>query len=106
MGENQTGEREFAGRHILVVEDEFLTSDDIALAFARLGVSTIGAYTLEEAMQLLESWPRSMARCSMSTCRGRWSFPLPTRCRSATIEIDICPGEPRDLADTQSKPVE
>jgi CheY-like chemotaxis protein len=44
----------FAGRNVLVVEDEFLIADEIALAFARFGVKVVGPVpTLERALSVI-----------------------------------------------------
>jgi CheY-like chemotaxis protein len=47
--------RHLTGRRVLVVEDEFLIADDIAAAFARVGIETVGPVkTVERALSLIE----------------------------------------------------
>jgi CheY-like chemotaxis protein len=69
--------RALAGRRVLVVEDEFLTVDEIALAFARLGVGLIGpAQSLKRAMELLESGGHLDGAVLDINLRGGMVYPL------------------------------
>jgi DNA-binding response OmpR family regulator len=97
MRENQTAEREFAGRHILVVEDEFLISDEIALAFAHLGVETIGAYTLEEGMELLESSAKVDGAVLDVNLQGKMVFPLADALQKRRVPFIFATGYDRDV---------
>jgi hypothetical protein len=55
LGDQLLGAKLLAGRRVLVVEDEFLIADEMAVAFARLGIQTVGpARMLEHALKLLK----------------------------------------------------
>jgi len=91
--EDQTGEREVAGRRVLVVEDEFLISDDISVTFARLGVSTIGpAHTLEGAMLLLESSAKVDGAVLDINLQGQMVFPLADALRKRCVPFVFATG--------------
>ena len=74
---DQVSRSDLAGRRILVVEDEFLIADEIAVAFARLGIFTVGpARTLEHALKLLESSGHLDGAVLDVNMRGAMVFPL------------------------------
>ncbi len=49
-------EQPFAGRRILIIEDEYFLADDLANEFTQCGADIIGPLTsVEEAIELLQS---------------------------------------------------
>ena len=89
---DRTGEAGLAGRRVLLVEDEFLISDDISLAFARRGVSTIAAHTLEGAMDLLESLGKVDGAVLDINLQGEMVFPLADALRKRCVPFVFATG--------------
>jgi len=98
--------RALADRRVLVVEDEFLTADDIALAFARLAVEYIGpARSLQRAMELLESCGRLDGAVLDINIQGEMVFPLADALRKRGVPFvfatgcnpDVIPERYRDV---------
>src|ERR1700732_4563773 len=85
--------RALADRRVLVVEDEFLTADDIALAFARLAVEYIGpARSLQRAMELLESCGRLDGAVLDINIQGEMVFPLDDALRKCGVPFVFATG--------------
>jgi hypothetical protein len=67
----------YGGHQILVLEDEFLFADEIALSLARLGVRTIGpAPTVERALYLIEHSDQVDGAVVDINLRGDMGFPV------------------------------
>ena len=68
---------DLAGRHILVVEDEFLTADEIVWVFESLGARVIGpAPSLDQALACIEAADRLDAATLDVNLRGQMVFPV------------------------------
>jgi CheY-like chemotaxis protein len=69
--------RALAGRRVLLVEDEFLIADDIALAFARLGVTVVGPVpTLARALSAIENSEHLDGAVLDINLRGEMAYPV------------------------------
>ncbi|MEN3381004.1 MAG: hypothetical protein V7608_1048 [Hyphomicrobiales bacterium] len=90
-----------AGRRVLVVEDEFLIADEIALAFARLGVLTIGpARTIERGLQLLANSEHLDGAVLDVNMRGEMVFPLADALRERNVPFIFATGyDPKVIPD-------
>jgi DNA-binding LytR/AlgR family response regulator len=90
--------RALVGRRVLVVEDEFLTADDIALVFARLAVEYIGpAQSLQRAMELLESCGRLDGAVLDINMQGEMVFPLADALRKRGVPFVFATGYNPDV---------
>jgi DNA-binding response OmpR family regulator len=65
------------GKHVLIVEDEFLIADEMVTIFAREGASIIGpAPTLDAALKLLQSAGKIDAAILDIRLQKHLSFPV------------------------------
>jgi DNA-binding LytR/AlgR family response regulator len=78
---------------VLVVEDEFLIADDIAFAFARLGIKTVGpAKTVQRARDLIEGNPHLDGAVLDINLRGELVFVLVDLLRERGVPVIFATG--------------
>lgn len=78
---------------VLVVEDEFLIADDIAFAFARLGIKTVGpAKTVRRARELIEGNQHLDGAVLDINLRGELVFPLADLLRERGVPVIFATG--------------
>ena len=66
-----------AGRHILVVEDEYAIAVDIVFSFQEAGAKIVGpAATVDDALKLVKDEPRIDCAVIDLNLRGEMAFPV------------------------------
>jgi len=87
----------FAGRRILIVEDEYFLADDLAGEFRRLGADVIGPISdVDEAQELLRSRPSPDAALLDINIRNEMVFPLARELRKRNIPFVFTTGYDKD----------
>ena len=82
-----------SGRRVLVVEDEFLTADEIAVAFARVGVGLVGpANSLRRALELLDTCGHLDGAVLDINMRGEMVFPVADALRKRGVPFIFATG--------------
>jgi len=68
---------EFQGRHILIVEDEFLIAEDLDERFTELGADVVGpAASVDYALDLIGSTPRLDGALVDVNLGGKLAYPV------------------------------
>lgn len=68
---------EFRGRHILIVEDEFLIAEDLQESFTELGAVVVGpAASIDRAMELIAATPRLDGALVDVNLGGKLAYPV------------------------------
>jgi CheY-like chemotaxis protein len=89
----QTPSRPFAGRCILIVEDEYFLADDLADEFRRLGAHVIGPISdVSEAEELLRSGQDLDAALLDINLRNDMVFPVARALRERRIPFVFTTG--------------
>jgi CheY-like chemotaxis protein len=87
-----------AGRHILVVEDEYLIMTDIASGLELAGAEVVGpAVTLDEAMRLVRDTSRIDAAILDINLRGVMAFPVADALAARGIPFVFSSGYDRSI---------
>jgi CheY-like chemotaxis protein len=87
----------FAGRSILIVEDEYFLADDLADEFVRLGADIVGPLSsVADALELLQSGPRIDAAVLDINVRNEQIFPLARVLRGHEIPFVFTTGYDKD----------
>lgn len=82
-----------SGRHILIVEDEFLIADDIAAALRQCGAEIVGpAASLPEGMRLASATMRIDAAVLNVNLNGLTVFPLADELQARGIRMMFLTG--------------
>ncbi len=87
----------FAGRSVLIIEDEYFLADDLANEFARRGAEIIGPLNqVAEAIELLKSGARIDAALLDINVRNERIFPLADALRQRNIPFVFTTGYDKD----------
>ncbi|WP_210529587.1 response regulator [Rubellimicrobium arenae] len=93
MPEPNTASRLLRGRRILVVEDDYITAEDLAMELASLGAEVIGPVPdLAGAFELLAADPPPHAAILDINLGGEMVFPLADRLRDRAIPFVLATG--------------
>ena len=89
----RTTSQPFAGRCILIVEDEYFLADDLAGEFRRLGADVIGPMSdVSDAQELLRSGPALDAALLDINLRNEMVFPVARALRERKIPFVFTTG--------------
>lgn len=81
-----------AGRHVLVVEDEFLIADDLARTLQQLGAEVVGPTgTLSGARRLLSGGAVDCAVLDINL-EGEMAFPLAEELERRSVPVIVASG--------------
>jgi len=87
----------FAGRRILIVEDEYFLADDLANEFARQGADIIGPLSeIADAIDLLNSGSQLDAALLDINVRNAQIFPLADALRERNVPFVFTTGYHKD----------
>jgi len=93
-----TASHPFAGRCILIVEDEYFLADDLAAEFKRLGAHVLGPLSeISEAQKLLSSGQAIDAALVDINIRNEMVFPLARLLRERGIPFVFTTGYDKDF---------
>ena len=88
-----TASKPFAGKRILIVEDEYFLADDLADEFSRLGAKVIGPLSeVVEAQEILQSGGPIDAALLDINLRSEMIFPLARALRERAISFVFTTG--------------
>jgi len=87
----------FAGRSILIIEDEYFLADDLANEFVERGADIVGPLNqVADAMELLESGARIDAALLDINVKNEQIFPLADALRQRNIPFVFTTGYGKD----------
>jgi CheY-like chemotaxis protein len=87
----------FAGRSILIIEDEYFLADDLANEFTRRGADILGPLNqVADAIALLNSGAKVDGALLDINVRNEWIFPLAEALRERNIPFVFTTGYGKD----------
>jgi CheY-like chemotaxis protein len=100
------GSNPLAGRHVLVVEDEYFLADDIVRALQALGAGVLGPCgELEDATRMLDDHVTIDAAVIDINLRSEMVFPLARLLRSRSIPFVFATGYDRTAVDAEFRDI-
>lgn len=85
-----------AGRHILIVEDDFFVADDFAATFEGAGAKVVGpAASLSQALELIERTERLDGALLDINLQGEMVYALADRLRERGVPVVFATGYDR-----------